>query len=64
MFEWIGDLLSHVPNWVKPLPGLLLLGIAVLMLLNGTLWFFGWGAGVALTCAGLMMMGKKNDYNF
>lgn len=64
MFEWIGHLMSHVPNWIKPLPGALLLGIAVLLLLDGTFWFFGWGGGVVLTCVGLLMMGKENDYNF
>ena len=64
MWEAIADIMSRVPNWVKPLPGLILLGIAALMLLDGTIWFFGWGAGVVLSCIGLLMMGKKNDYNF
>ena len=60
----MGEWLESVPNWLKPLPGLLLLGIAVVMFLDGTIWFFGWGAGVVLTCAGVLFMGKKNDYNF
>jgi hypothetical protein len=60
MGEWLSDL----PNWLKPLPGVILLGIAMIVLFNGYIWFFGWGAGVVLTCAGFLMMGKKNDYNF
>lgn len=60
MSEW----LETVPNWLKPLPGLILLGIAVVMFLAGTVWFFGWGAGVVLTCAGILFMKRKSDYNF
>jgi len=60
MGEWLSDL----PNWLKPLPGLILLGIALIAFFNGYIWFFGWGAGVVLTCAGLLFMGKKNDYKF
>ena len=41
MGEWLSDL----PNWLKSLPGIILLGIAVVVLLNGYIWFFGWGAG-------------------
>jgi|tagenome__1003787_1003787.scaffolds.fasta_scaffold17245381_1 hypothetical protein len=60
----MGGWLDDIPNWAKPIPGTVLLGIALLMFLNGTIWFFGWGAGVVLTCAGLLMMKKKGDYNF
>lgn len=60
----MGEWLVNVPNWAKPIPGATLLGIALLTFLNGYIWFFGWGAGVVLTCVGLLMMGKKNDYNF
>lgn len=60
----MGEWLDSVPNWAKPIPGSILLGVALVMFLNGYLWIFGWGAGVVLTCAGLLMMGKKNDYNF
>ena len=58
--EW----LESVPNWAKPLPGLALLGVAFLMFLDGEIWFFGWGGGVVLTCAGILFMKKKSDYNF
>ena len=59
-----GRMAASVPNWAKPLPGAILLGISLVLFVNGWVWFFGWGAGVVLICAGLIMMGKKNDYNF
>ena len=60
----MGGWLEDIPNWTKPIPGAVLLGIALLMFLNGRIWFFGWGAGVVLTCAGVQMIGKKDGYNF
>ena len=49
------NFLSDAPNWVKPLPGLLLLGGGGVAYLNGYIWPFGFIFGALLLTAGLLL---------
>jgi hypothetical protein len=63
MFTWLAE---SCPNWLKPLPGLLVLGIAALTLLGPVIWTGGFIFGSVLLLVGLatMKVGKGSGYNF
>lgn len=56
--------MDELPNWFKPLPGLMILGVSLVAYFNGYVWPWGWGAGVALFCIGLFMIKKDDGYKF
>ncbi len=64
MFEWIAE---SCPNWLKPLPGLILLGISVfIMFTTDRIWIGGFAIGAAMLVIGIAFMrfGKSSGYNF
>ena len=60
MLDW----LIEAPNWIKPLPGLALLGVSGLIYLNGYFWPWGIAVGMVLLIAGISLMKKDNGYRF
>lgn len=60
------DFLIGAPNWIKPLPGLAMLGVSYLIYYNGYIWPWGWAIGGVLLCAGILLMKSKSEsgYNF
>ena len=58
------DFLTDAPNWIKPLPGLAMLGVAYAIYLGGWFWPWGWAIGGVLLLAGIFLMKKPGGYNF
>ena len=55
--------MEDLPNWIKPLPGLLVLGIATVAYFGGYIWPWGWGVGVVLLCVGILILKKDDGYH-
>ncbi len=60
MLDW----LINAPNWLKPLPGLLVLLLTLIIYLNGYFWPWGLAVGAVLLIAGLELIKKDNGYRF
>ena len=58
------DFFVDTPNWLKPLPGLAVLGASYGVYLAGFFWPWGWAVGGVLLLAGICLMEKPGGYNF